>query len=107
MQASRTDPLEARVSKASGSIRPDSWLPPQPGEVPRIRVGKRWINVLWILPVAFVVLILGIAVCQGLFTSPWFQQFVVRYPGISKSAMVVQGGYPLWLRVEHFLNMLF
>jgi thiosulfate reductase cytochrome b subunit len=107
MQARQTDPLEARVSKATGSIRPGSWLPLQWGEVPRIRIGKRWINVLWALPIAFVVLILGIAVCQGLYATPWFQQFVARYPGVPKLAPAVDSGFPLWLRVEHFLNMFF
>ena len=105
-QAPQHDPLEARLSKASDSIRPGSWLPPQWGEVPRIRLGKRRINVLWAIPLVFVVLILGIAVCQGLFTTPWFQQFLVRYPGIPAAAQV-HSGYPLWLRLQHFLNLLF
>ena len=107
MQARQTDPLEARVSKACGGIHPGSWLPPQWGEVPRIRIGKRWVNVLWALPIAFVVLVLGIAVCQGLYETLWFQQFLARYPGIPKSAPAVDSGFPLWLRVEHFLNMFF
>jgi DMSO/TMAO reductase YedYZ molybdopterin-dependent catalytic subunit/thiosulfate reductase cytochrome b subunit len=103
----RRDPLEARLTKAGASIRSDAWLPPQWGEVPRIRLGKRWINVLWVIPLAFVVLVLGIAVRQGLYETRWFQQFLVRYPGIPESALAVHTGYPLWLRVEHFLNMLF
>ena len=101
------DPLEARLTKASGSIRPGAWLPPQWGEVPRIRLGKRYVNVLYVVPIAFVVLVLGIAICQGLYATPWFQQFLTRYPGIPKSAPAVDSGFPLWLRVEHFLNMLF
>ena len=70
MTAHRTDPLEARLSKAGDSIRASAWLPPQWGEVPRIRVGKRWVNVLWVIPIAFVVLLLGIAVCEGLYATP-------------------------------------
>ena len=100
------DPLEARLSKASGSIRPSSWLPPQWGEVPRIRLGERRINVLWAIPLAFVILVLGIAVCQGLYETPWFQQFLARYPGIPIAAQV-HTGYPLWLRLQHFLNLFF
>ena len=102
----RRDPLEARLSKASGSIRPSSWLPPQWGEVPRIRLGERRINVLWAIPLAFVILVLGIAVCQGLYETPWFQQFLARYPGIPNAAQV-HTGYPLWLRLQHFLNLFF
>jgi DMSO/TMAO reductase YedYZ molybdopterin-dependent catalytic subunit/thiosulfate reductase cytochrome b subunit len=107
MQTHQTDSLEARVSKASGSIRPSSWLSPQWGEVPRLRVGKRWVNVLWAVPIAFVVLILGIAVCEGVYATPWFHGFLTRYPGIPKAATAVTTGFPLWLRVQHFLNMLF
>ena len=101
------DSLEARISRASDSIEPSTWLPPQWAQIPRIRIGKRWVNVLWILPLAFVILVLGIAVCQGLYDSQWFHGFAARYPGISKSALAVYSGYPLWLRVTHFLNMLF
>jgi methionine sulfoxide reductase catalytic subunit len=100
------DPLEARLSKASGSIRPSSWLPPQWGQVPRIRLGERRINVLWAIPLAFVVLVLGIAVCQGLYETQWFQQFLALYPGIPTAAQV-HTGYPLWLRLQHFLNLFF
>ncbi len=78
----RKDPLEARLTKASDSIRAGSWLPPQWGGVPKIRLGKRLINVLWAIPLVFVVLVLGIALCQGLFKTPWFQDFLARYPGI-------------------------
>ncbi|MEO6986140.1 MAG: molybdopterin-dependent oxidoreductase [Paralcaligenes sp.] len=101
------EPLEARISTASDSIDQSNWLPPQRAQIPQIRIGKRWINVLWILPIAFVVLVLGIAVCQGLYNSLWFHQFVAHYPGISRSMPEVHSGYPLWLRVGHFLNMFF
>ena len=101
------DSLEARISKASNSIDAATWLPPQWAQIPRIRIGKRWVNVFWILPIAFVVLVLGIAVCQGLYDSAWFAQYVARYPGITKSALAVHSGYPLWLRVGHFLNLFF
>jgi methionine sulfoxide reductase catalytic subunit len=76
------DPLEARLSKAGDSIAASAWLPPQWGEVPRIRLGKQWVNVLWVVPIAFVVLVLGVAVCQGLYATPWFQHFLARYPGV-------------------------
>lgn len=101
------DSLEARISRASDSLEPSVWLPPQWAQIPRIRIGKRWVNVLWILPIALVVLVLGIAVCQDLYDSPWFHQFAARHTGISRSALAVYTGYPLWLRVGHFLNMLF
>ena len=101
------EPLRARLTKARDSIRAACWLSPQWGEVPRVRLGARWINVLWVVPIAFVVFVLGIAVCEGLYATPWFHGFLALYPGIPKSALAVESGFPLWLRVEHFLNMLF
>lgn len=100
------DHLEPRLTKASDSIHAGSWLPPQWGQMPRIRFGKRLINVLWALPLVFVVLVLGIAVCQGLYETSWFQDFLTRYPGRPTFAEV-NTGFPLWLRVEHFLNIVF
>ncbi len=101
------DPLQSRLTKASGSIEASSWLPPQWGEIPSIRLGKRRYNILWSIPIAFVVLVVGCAICQGVYISPWFRQFVVRYPGVPLAAPAVHGGYPLWLRVQHFLNLFF
>ena len=50
------------LSAADDRIRQSDWLPPQEGVVPRIRLGSRWINVLWAIPLIVVLLILGIAV---------------------------------------------
>ncbi|MGA7327164.1 MAG: molybdopterin-dependent oxidoreductase [Rhodomicrobium sp.] len=107
MAESQTDPLEARISKAGDSIRADAWLPPQWGEVPRIRLGRHYINVLWILPIVFVVLILGIAVSQLVLETAWFQDFLKRYPGIPDAMPAVHTGFPWWLRAQHLLNMVF
>ena len=56
MTVHQTDPLEARLSKAGDSLRASAWLPPQWAEVPRIRLGKRYIIVLWAIPLASAVL---------------------------------------------------
>ena len=101
------DPLETSLSGADDRIRLSTWLPPQTGVAPRIRVGRRWINVLWAMPLAVVLLILGIAAAQQLRTMPGVQEFVVRYPGVTSSSRAVYSGFPLWLRVEHFFNLFF
>ena len=54
------DPLETSLIGADDRIRLSTWLPPQTGVAPRIRVGRRWINVLWAMPLAVVLLILRI-----------------------------------------------
>ena len=53
------DPLAAKLSAADDRILLNHWLPPQEGIVPRVRVGRRWVSMLWALPLAFAVLILA------------------------------------------------
>ena len=101
------DPIEASLSPADDRVLLNNWLPPKVGVVPKIRIGKRWINVLWSLPVGFVLIVIGVAVAQALRELPVVQDFLVRYPGVPPSARAVTTGFPAWLRVQHFLNLLF
>ena len=101
------DPLEATLTAADDRVRLNHWMPPQSGIVPLIRFRTRWYSVLWALPIAFVLLIVGVAVAQALRQVPEVQAFLVRYPGAPADARVVISGFPLWLRVNHFLNLLF
>ena len=101
------EPLEAALIGADDRLRLNHWLPPQAGIVPRIRIGQRWFNVLWALPIAFVLLIIGVTVAQALRELPSVQAFLVRYPGIPASAYAVNSGFPAWLRLTHFLNFFF
>jgi hypothetical protein len=45
------DPIASTLSAADDRIVMSEWLPPQEGIVPRIRIGRRWINTLWALPI--------------------------------------------------------
>ncbi len=101
------DPLAAGLSAADDRIRLSTWLPPQEGVAPRIRLGKRWINVLWIIPIIVVLMILGIAIAQQLRTLPGVQEFIARYPGTTPASGAVYSGFPLWLRLLHFFNFFF
>jgi len=101
------DRLAMNLSSADDRVRLNAWLPPQAGVVPKIRIGQRWINVLWLLPIVFVLLVIGVAVAQAFRELPAVQDFLVRYPGIPRSAMAVTSGFPVWLRLLHFLNLLF
>ena len=63
------------------------WFPEWYGIPPRVRVGRtRWFNLLWLLPIGFVVLISAVAVAQGLRTIPSVEDFIARYPGTIVSA---------------------
>ena len=101
------DPIQASLTQADDRVLLSHWMPPQAGIVPRIRFGSRWVNVLWALPIVFVLLVTGVAVAQGLRTLPGVQAFLLRYPGVPASAYAVTSGFPAWLRVSHFLNLLF
>ena len=101
------NPLETALSAADDRIRMSTWLPPKEGVVPRIRIGRRWINILWAIPLVVAVLILGIAVAQQLRTMPSVQEFIERYPGITPLSRAVYSGFPLWLRLLHFFNIFF
>jgi hypothetical protein len=41
----------ASLSDAHDRIRLNHWMPPQQGIFPRIRIGPRWFNTLWTLPI--------------------------------------------------------
>jgi DMSO/TMAO reductase YedYZ molybdopterin-dependent catalytic subunit/thiosulfate reductase cytochrome b subunit len=101
------DPLQAGLSGADDSMRLSTWLPPQTGVMPCIRIDRRWISVLWAIPLTVFLLILGIAVAQQLRTMPGVQEFIARYPGVTPLARAVSSGFPWWLRAQHILNLVF
>jgi len=52
------------------------------GIAPRVRVGRsRWLNLLWLLPIGFGLLLIAVAVAKGLRAEPWMQRFIGEYPG--------------------------
>ena len=107
VKAMTPEPLEGALTGADDRVLLSDWLPPQVGVVPKIRIGRRWINVLWALPLGFVLAVAGVALARGLRDLPTVQDFLMRYPGVPPSALTVNTGFPAWLRVQHFLNLLF
>ena len=75
--------------------------------MPRIRIGERWISMLWGLPIGATALIMLIAIAQSLRELPSVQAFIKRHPGIAQSAPSVDSGFPWWLQLQHFVNMFF
>ena len=101
------DPIAASLTPADDRPVLNHWLPPQEGIVPRVRIGRRWISVLWALPIGAVALLFLIALAQGLRELPDIQAFIREYGDIPQAAPSVDSGFPWWLRLQHFLNMLF
>jgi thiosulfate reductase cytochrome b subunit len=100
----------ARLSRGENVVDPESWagsLPAVNGIAPRIRVGRsKWLNLLWLIPIGFVVLISAVAAAQGLRNTPAVQRFIARHPGTLTSPGT-HPGLPWWVQAQHFLNLLF
>jgi sulfoxide reductase catalytic subunit YedY len=77
------------------------------GVAPRVRIGRtRWFNLLWLLPIGFLLLIVAVAVAKGLRSEPSVQHFIARHPGIVEpSHPEASPGFPAWLRLQHFFNL--
>ena len=101
------DPLEATLSGADDRLLLSHWLPPKEGIAPRVRIGRRWISLLWAIPIGAAALVVLIAVAQSLRELPGVKAFIEHHPGIAQAAPSVDSGFPMWLQVLHFLNMLF
>ena len=106
-QSPSTDPLRGVLSDADDRLLASHWMPPQSGIAPRIRIGRRWFNTLWALPIGAAALLCLIALAQSLRELPGIEAFIQSHPGIAQSAPSVDSGFPWWLQLQHFLNMLF
>jgi len=79
-------------------------VPHADGVAPRVRVGhSRWFNLLWLLPIGFVVLITAIAAAKGLRGTPMVQSFIAEHPGTLVAG--VEPGLPWWVGAPHFFNL--
>ena len=97
------DPLEAQIARAHDEVVLEEWAPARYGIAPRIRIGKRWFSVLWLLPIGFVGLVLAAAVAHELRWLPAVQEFIARYPGEGTGGEYE--GFPGWLRLNHVFNL--
>jgi methionine sulfoxide reductase catalytic subunit len=101
------DVLKGELSHADDRVHLDLVGPPQVAVAPHLRIGKRWFNTVWLIPLGAVLLVAGIAISQKLRSYPAVEQFIAHYPGTPASAPVVRSGFPVWLRWQHFLNLFF
>jgi sulfoxide reductase catalytic subunit YedY len=82
-------------------------IPQVNGIAPRVRVGRsKWFNLLWLLPIGFLVLIVAVAVAKELRSDPSVQDFIEQYPGtVEPSRPEATTGFPAWVRWQHFFNL--
>ena len=71
---------------------------------PRLRVGRdKWFNLLWLIPIGFVLLVAAVAIGKGLWHVDAVRQFVKDHPGSDDHG--VPPGLPAWLGWTHFFNL--
>ena len=102
--------LRRQLTKGEDVVDPKTWagsIPAAFGVAPRLRIGRsRWLNLLWLLPIGWALLLLGVAAAHWLRELPAVEEFVRRHPGTSFAAPFA-APMPGWLRAQHFLNLFF
>ena len=99
--------FRSELTRGEETIDAATWsgsVPVSTGVTPRVRLGRRWFNLLWLLPLGFALLLVAVAVAQGLRTMPAVQEFITRYPGAIKGPADTVG-IPVWARWQHFFNL--
>ncbi|MGI8534959.1 MAG: molybdopterin-dependent oxidoreductase [Mycobacteriales bacterium] len=100
----------SQLNRGEDVVDPTTWagsVPQAHGIAPRIRIGhSRWFNLLWLLPIGFVVLIAAVATAKGLRNMSGVQRFIADYPGtVEPTGPSPVIGTPLWVGAQHFLNL--
>ncbi len=100
----------SELSSGEERVVPATWagaVPVAGGIAPRIRIGRsRWFNLLWLLPIGFLLLIVGVASAKGLRNVGSVEHFIVRHPGVVDSGAGPQSAaLPIWIGVQHFFNL--
>ncbi len=101
--------FRSQLTTGADVVDPETWagsVPEAHGIAPRVRVGRnRWFNLLWLLPIGFFVLIVAVAVAQGLRETSSVQRFIEQYPGtVTTAGSERDAGIPIWVAATHFLN---
>ena len=103
--------FRSQLTVGEDIVDPATWagaVPQAQGITPRVRVGRhRWFNLLWLLPIGFVLLIVAVAAAKGLRGAPSVQRFIVDHPGtIASPHALAHPGLPLWVGLQHWFNLL-
>jgi methionine sulfoxide reductase catalytic subunit len=106
----RLSELRGWLTRGEDVVNVETWagaIPAAFGIAPRLRVGaKRWFNLLWLIPIAWGLLLAAIATAQYLLDVPAVAEFVRSHPGTGFGTPFATR-LPGWLRAQHFLNLFF
>jgi hypothetical protein len=102
--------FRSQLSTGEDVVDPATWagsVPTAHGIAPRVRIGRsKWFNLLWLLPIGFVVLIVAIAAAKGLRETPTVARFIEDYPGtVEVPGAEENAGIPAWAGWQHFFNL--
>jgi thiosulfate reductase cytochrome b subunit len=102
--------LRELLTRGEDVIDPKTWAGATPaafGVAPRLRIGaNRWLNLLWLIPIGWALLLFAVAIARHLRGLPAVQEFVRLHPGTG-FATPFATAMPVWLRAQHFLNLFF
>ena len=73
----------------------------------RPKTTSKRFKLLWIIPLAVVVLLIVALAAKWLLELPTVQSFLTDYPGELRLSDEVPVGFPAWLGWQHFLNTFF
>ena len=98
----------ALLTRGEDAIDPRTWagsFPAAYGISPRVRIGaNRWFNLLWLVPIGFVLLLIAVAIAKELRGMPSVEGFIRRHPGTGFATQFTTA-LPAWVRVQHVLNL--
>jgi sulfoxide reductase catalytic subunit YedY len=105
-----TGSFRSELSSGEERVDTNTWagaVPVAHGIAPRVRIGRsRWFNLLWLLPIGFVLLIVGVASAKGLRNVGSVERFIVQHRGVVDSGAGPQtAALPIWIGVQHFFNL--
>lgn len=98
------DPLQRQIEKSADAVDLSKWYPARAGIVPEFRVGQRWFSSLWLIPIGLIGIVAVLGIAQEVYDVPIVQRFVMQYPG-HVTITSHFNGFPLWLRIQHLLNL--
>src|SRR5262249_33480554 len=104
--------LNAELTRGPDRVIPKEWaggIPEEMATVPQLRVGRRWYSfgrtLALVAAVGAVCLGGGILLARYLRTLPAVQTFIAHHPATGAFAPAVSTGFPVWLRYQHYFNL--
>jgi DMSO/TMAO reductase YedYZ molybdopterin-dependent catalytic subunit/thiosulfate reductase cytochrome b subunit len=104
--------LEAELTKGPDRVIRKEWaggIPEEMATLPQLRLGSRWYSFGRVIGFAAAIGLPAFAgailLARYLRTVPAVQAFVASHPGTGVFGPAVNSGFPVWLRYQHYFNL--